>query len=34
MPKYAQTIANAVVDEIQTNARATGTDSDNAIRMS
>jgi len=29
MPKFAQALANAVVDEIQANARATGSDSDN-----
>ena len=29
MPRFAQAIANAVVDEIQANARATGSDSGN-----
>jgi hypothetical protein len=27
MPKFAQAVANAVIDEITQNARATGTDS-------
>lgn len=29
LPKYAQAIANAIIDEIQANARAVGVDSDN-----
>ena len=28
LPKFAQAVANAVIDEIQANARATGDDSD------